>query len=334
MVQGPEGQDDPDDRVAAPAEEALSRLGDIWTLGEHLIGCGDARDRAFLAKLMGSETAAVVFADPPFNCRIAGHVGGKGAVRHREFVMGSGEMAEEEFQAFQSEWLSAASERAAPGALLYVASDWRALYSALTAGRAAGLELFNLAVWEKTPGMGSFYRSAHELFAIWRKGGAPHRNNVNLGSNGRYRSNRWNYPSAAGFGPARADLHLHPTVKPIALVADVLLDCTKRRDVVLDPFSGSGSTMMAAQRTGRRARVVELDPRYVDVAIRRYQARHGGEARLVGSGLTLNDLAARPPRPLGESGYLSPVKASAQRHAKLAPSHKRRRRSPKRGVGA
>jgi DNA modification methylase len=292
-----DGGPDPADIVSAPPETALSCLGDVWEVDDHLIACGDARDAACLANLLGDLKAAVVFADSPFNVRVNGHVGGKGAIKHPEFVMGSGEMSAEAFQAFQTAWIAQAAAVTAAGGLLYFASDWRVLQTVFVAGQTAGLELLNLAVWQKQAGMGSFYRSAHELFPVWRKTGADHRNNILLGANGRHRSNCWSYPGAAGFGPTRDALRWHPTPKPIALVMDILLDCTKRGDVVLDPFSGSGTTLIAAQRTGRRARVLDLDPRYVDVALRRYEEIFGHAARLRGSGFTLADLAGGAVRP-------------------------------------
>ncbi len=285
---------DPADAILPNAPtKPQSQVGDVWALGEHLLGCGDARDAGFLASLMNEEEAEVVVTDPPFNVPVNGHVGGKGAVKHSEFVMGSGEMTPEIFEAFQAEWVERASACLMPGALLYIASDWRALATVFAAGRRASLELINLAVWSKpVPAMGSFYRSAHELFPVFRKSGKTHRNNIRLGAYGRNRSNCWTYPGAAGFGAGREALHLHPTPKPIALFADILLDCTSRGGLVLDPFSGSGTTLIAAQRTGRRARVADLDPRYVDVAIERFQTVFGIEARLLGQGLTLADLKA------------------------------------------
>lgn len=282
---------DPDDVVAEPPEAPLSRTGDVWEVDGHQIACGDARDAACLANLLGDQRATCVFADGPYNCPIDGHVGGKGAIKHPEFLMGSGELSEDEFQGFQTDWISAAADVTTAGGLLYFASDWRALETVFIAGRAAGLELLNLAVWQKQAGLGSFYRSAHELFPIWRKPGAGHRNNIRLGANGRHRSNCWSYPGAAGFGSTRDALRWHPTPKPVALVMDILLDCTQRGDLILDPFSGSGTTLIAAQRTGRRARVLDLDPRYVDVALHRYREIFGHEARLRGSGLSLDDLA-------------------------------------------
>ena len=289
--------EDPADISPEPPAEPQSRPGDIWEIDGHRLGCGDARDADFLHQLLGADRPSCVFADPPFNRKVIGDLGGKGRIKHPEFVMASGEMSEATFQQFQIDWLVQAVAVAQPGALIYVASDWRALHATLTAAQAAGLEQINFCTWELTsPRLGSFYRSACEYFPVWRKPGGKSRNNVMLGRSGRHRSNCWHYPGANSFGAGRATLHLHPTVKPLALVMDVLLDCTARGEVILDPFSGSGTTLLAAQRTGRKARVVELDPRYVDVAVRRYQDVFGRTPRLQGSGLTLDELASKPPR--------------------------------------
>ena len=290
--------DDPADISPEPPAEPQSRPGDIWEIDGHRLGCGDARDADFLRLLLDGEQPACVFADPPFNQPVAGHMGGKGRIKHPEFVMASGEMSDAEFQQFQIDWLMQATALAKPGALIYVASDWRALQATLMAAQTVGLEQINFCTWElASPRLGSFYRSACEYFPVWTKPGDKTRNNVMLGRFGRHRSNCWHYPGANSFGAGRATLHLHPTVKPLALVQDIILDCTARGETILDPFSGSGTTLLAAQRTGRKARVVELDPRYVDVAVRRYQGVFGRAPRLLGSGLTLDDLASIPPRP-------------------------------------
>ena len=291
-----EGEDPADIAPELPAEPQ-SRPGDIWEIDGHRLGCGDARDADFLRRLLDGEQPTCVFADPPFNRPVAQHIGGKGRIKHPEFVMASGEMSDAEFQQFQIDWLVQAVAVAQPGALIYVASDWRAPLATLAAAQTAGLEQVNFCTWElASPRLGSFYRSACEYFPVWKKPGGKSRNNVMLGRSGRHRSNCWHYPGANSFGAGRATLHLHPTVKPLALVLDILLDCTARGDAILDPFCGSGTTLLAAQRTGRKARVIELDPRYVDVAVRRYQDVFGRAPRLQGSGLTLDELASMPPR--------------------------------------
>ncbi len=317
--------DDPADIVPEAPREPASRAGDVWEIDGHRLGCGDARDAGFLQTVLSGDKAACVFADPPFNRSVA-HMGGKGRIKHPEFVLFSGKQSDAEFQQFQIDWLRQAAEVAQPGALIYVASDWRALSATLNAAEAVGLEQINFCTWELTaPRLGSFYRSACEYFPVWRKPGGKSRNNVMMGRNGRHRSNCWHYPGANTFGAGRATLHLHPTVKPLALVMDVILDCTARDEVILDPFSGSGTTLLAAQRTGRKARVIELDPRYVDVAVRRYQDVFGRAPRLQGSGMTLDELSGMPPRP-----GLPPKSQTNQQAEEHDPQHAGSRARPRR----
>jgi len=263
-----------EDEAPAPCVSAppVTQVGDVWQLGPHRLVCGDARDPAAYQALLGDERAAAVICDPPYNVKIAGHVSGLGAIQHREFPMASGEMTPSEFAAFLTLICQHLAAFSRSGALHYLFMDWRHLAELLTAGAAVYTEFKNLCVWAKTnAGMGALYRSQHELILVFKHGTAPHRNNVALGKYGRYRSNVWTYPGVNTFRTGRdADLASHPTVKPVALIADAILDCTKRRDIVLDAFGGSGTTLIAAQRTGRRARVLELDPLYVDVTLRRF----------------------------------------------------------------
>jgi DNA modification methylase len=251
----------------------VSQPGDLWQLGGHLLLCGDARETANLDRLLGDEQAAMAFLDPPYNVKIASVVG-RGRTRHGEFAMASGEMSRQEFVEFLAETLGNTAVYSRAGALHYVCIDWRHLGELLKAGQQTYGEMVNLAVWVKSnPGQGSLYRSQHELVAIFRVGEAPHLNNVRLGRHGRSRSNVWHYAGVNCFRAGRMDeLRAHPTVKPIALVADAMKDCTRRQDVVLDTFCGSGTTILAAERVGRRAYGLELEPKYVDVAIRRWQA--------------------------------------------------------------
>ena len=278
-----EGAKDDADVFDMEIGPAVSRAGDLWHLNGHRLFCGNALDRDCYAAILGGDKAAVVFTDPPYNVKINGHAGGKGSVQHREFAMASGEMSEAEFTAFLSKTLENLATWTAKGALIYVCMDWRHMDELRAAGRANGLDLINLCVWAKTNGgMGSLYRSRHELVFVFRSGAERHLNNVQLGRFGRNRTNVWNYPGANSFtkaGGKRAS-GLHPTVKPIALVADALLDSTKRDDVVLDPYLGSGTTVLAAERTGRRASAIEIDPLYVDTAIRRWERMTGERARL------------------------------------------------------
>jgi DNA modification methylase len=257
----------------------VSQFGDLWILGGHRLLCGDARDTASIARLMRKEKADVVFLDPPYNVSIRGIVG-RGRTKHAEFKMASGEMSSEQFRTFLQEALGAVKAASAPGALHYVCMDWAHVEDLLAAGRTVYDALINIAVWVKSnAGQGSFYRSQHELVCVFRAGKEQHRNNVELGKHGRSRSNVWHYAGVNSFRPNRMqDLRSHPTVKPTGLVADILKDCTGRRDIVLDTFAGSGTTLLAAERVGRVARCIEIEPKYVDVAIRRWEAYTGKDA--------------------------------------------------------
>jgi DNA modification methylase len=283
-------------------ELAISKLGDIWQLGPHQILCGDARDQDAYTQLLSGVGAQAVITDPPFNVPIKGHAGGKGKIQHSEFVMASGEMSSEEFTVFLTDSLRLSASALMDGGLLYSFIDWRHLREILAAIDALGLTLINLVVWAKSNGgMGSFYRSRHELIFVLKKGSAPHRNNVELGRHGRNRTNVWEYPGVNSLDPKRrADLELHPTVKPAEMIADAILDCTAQGDIVLDPFLGSGTTLIAAEKTGRSCYAMELDPRYVDVAVRRWQAFTGSQAHHAETGLSFAKMTElrRSPVPL------------------------------------
>lgn len=261
---------------------AISAIGDVWQLGRHRIVCGSALDPAAYETLLGTSRAAMVFTDPPYNVPITGHVSGNGGIQHREFAMASGEMSQAAFTDFLGQSLAAMKRVSASGALLYVCMDWRHLRELSAAGDAQQLELKNLAVWDKgCGGMGSLYRSQHELVFVFKSGTAAHTNNVQLGRFGRNRSNVWSYPGVNSFARQTGEgnlLALHPTVKPLALVADAILDASERGDIVLDPFLGSGTTVIAAEKTGRIGMGIELDPRYVDTAVRRWQRLTGQQA--------------------------------------------------------
>ena len=279
------------DDVSLPPARATSQIGDLWLLGSHRLLCGDATNPEALKILMSGQEARVVFSDPPYNCKVQGHVTGSG--HHGEFVSASGEMSEEEFTDFLTATLARFHDALVPGGLAYVCMDFRNMRNVLDAARKNEFELLNLIVWSKRPGMGSFYRSAHELIFLLAKGGAPHSNRVQLGKHGRNRSNVWDYPGVNGFGAEKQrDREMHPTVKPLALVSDALLDCTARGDLVLDLFSGSGTTIIAAEKTGRRAAVMDLDPRYVDTSLVRWQDYSGKEARLASTGQTWREVRA------------------------------------------
>jgi DNA modification methylase len=257
--------------------------------------CGSALDALAFTALMGQEHAAMVFTDPPYNVPIAGHASGLGAIHHRPFPMASGEMDTAEFTAFLAQACRNLAASSAAGSLHFICMDWRHLDELLAAGAEAYGELKNLCVWVKdNAGMGSLYRSQHELVLVFKQRGGAHRNNVQLGQFGRNRSNVWNYPGANSFARCGNEgnlLGLHPTVKPVALVADAILDCTERGDIVLDAFLGSGTTVIAAERTGRLCYGAELDPVFVDTAIRRWQVLTGGKARHAASGRLFDDLA-------------------------------------------
>ena len=235
----------------------------------------------------------MVFTDPPYNVPIDGHVSGLGSVKHREFAMASGEMSETEFTKFLTDVLGNLAKFSADGAIHYVCMDWAHLRELLNAGHAVYDELKNICVWAKTNGgMGSLYRSQHEMVAVFKSGTAPHINNVELGRHGRYRTNVWTYAGMNTFGAERDEaLAMHPTVKPVALVEDAVLDCSDRNGVVVDAFLGSGTTLIAAESAGRRCFGLELDPEYVDLIIRRWQKMTGESAVHAESGLSFDVLA-------------------------------------------
>jgi DNA modification methylase len=291
-----DGKRDPaDDFEVTETLEAVTQPGDLWQLGRHRIICGNSIEEDSFSKLLGNKRASVVFVDPPYNVEIDGNVTGNGAVRHREFPMASGEMSELEFISFLTSSLRLLARYSASGSIHFVCMDWRHIGELLTAGRQVYESLLNVCIWVKNNGgMGSFYRSRHELVFVFRNGKAQHRNNVQLGRYGRNRTNVWDYPSVTSLSKISDEgnlLALHPTVKPVALVADALLDCSARGDVVLDAFLGSGSTLIAAERTGRCCYGIELDPIYVDTAIKRWQRYTGDHAVHAVSGIRFDDIA-------------------------------------------
>lgn len=271
-----DNEDPDDDQIPAVPAEPRTKLGDIWVLGDHRIGCGDSRDADFLQEIVGKGVRIdAAFLDPPYNVRINGHANAKG--RHREFAMASGEMSEEAFRTFLADTLGAAAKVSRSGAVHFVCMDWRHMDDVSVVGRSVYGELLNLCVWNKSnAGMGSLYRSKHELVFIYRVGSEPHFNAVELGRHGRNRTNVWDYASVNSLaGSRREDLALHPTVKPTALVADAIQDVTRRGELVLDTFLGSGTTLIAAERCGRKFRGIDIDPAYVDVAIERWVTMTG-----------------------------------------------------------
>ena len=273
---------DPDDEVIPSVPETpRTRPGDIWILGDHRVGCGDGRELAFLSAVIGDgERIDAAFLDPPYNVRISGHANTRG--RHREFAMASGEMATDAFRAFLAESLGACATVSRNGAIHFVCMDWRHMEDLASVGNAVYGSLLNLCIWNKSnAGMGSLYRSKHELVFVFKVGTAPHFNAVELGRHGRNRTNVWDYTSVNSLvGSRQEDLTLHPTVKPTALVADAIQDVTRRGELVLDTFLGSGTTLIAAERTERRFRGLDIDPAYVDVAVDRWSAMTGQAPRL------------------------------------------------------
>ena len=256
---------------------AVTRPGDLWKIGQHRLFCGDATADASYTSLLGGVKASLIFTDPPFNLKIRGHVSGLGKAQHREFAMASGEMTSDEFRGFLENVFGHMAAHSADGSIHFIVRDWRHMAETLAAGESVYSEFKNLCVWVKSNGgMGTFFRSRHELVFAFKNGTAAHINNFELGQTGRYRTNVWEYAGVNSFGRDRdAALAMHPTVKPVALVADAIRDCSKRRQIVLDPFAGSGTTLIAAEKTGRRAYILELDPLYCDTIIRRWQAFTG-----------------------------------------------------------
>ena len=268
---------------------AVTQLGDLWLLGEHRLYCGNAQEAQSFELLMNAQSAGMVITDPPYNVKVQGHVGGKGKIKHQEFAMASGEMSSVEFTQFLKTTFDLLATHSLRGSVHTIFMDWRHLPEIIEAGQAVYSALLNMCVWVKNQaGMGSLYRSQHELALIYKNGTTSHQNNVQLGRFGRYRTNVWNYGGIQTMrhGEEGDLLAMHPTVKPTQMIADAILDCSKRNDIILDPFLGSGTTLLACERVGRRCYGMELAPSYVDTAIRRWQMMTGEEAVHAITGLT------------------------------------------------
>jgi DNA modification methylase len=252
--------------------DAVCKPGDLWIMGEHRLFNGDALDPVSYRVLLGRERAAMVFTDPPYNLQIPDVVSGLGKVRHENFAVACGEMSREEFRDFLLAAIRCMVDVTNDGSIHYICMDWRQIELLISAGREVYSELKAICVWDKqSAGMGSLYRNRHELVAVFKVGSAPHTNHVQLGANGRNRTTIWSYPGMAGFGRGRAEkLSWHPTVKNTEMVADAILDCSDPGSIILDPFAGSGTLALAAQRSRRRAALIELDPHYCDVILRRF----------------------------------------------------------------
>jgi DNA modification methylase len=288
-----DSEQDAADTAPRIAQVAVSRRADFWLLGRHRLICGDAGTEADFRTLMGGEQADMVFADGPYNVCIAKTVS-RGKIKHREFSSGSGEMTPAQFTAFNLQWMTLAARYSKNGSIHYACMDWRHLGEMLAAGEGVYSELKNIVVWAKTnAGQGSLYRSQHELIFVFKNGEEPHQNNIELGRHGRNRSNVWTYAGVNTFRKGRLEeLTAHPTAKPVALVADAMRDCSRRGDIILDPFMGSGTTILAAERIGRRGYGLEIDPLYVDVAIRRWQDFTRRDAILKSTGKTFDEVTA------------------------------------------
>jgi len=298
------------DSVPEPAPgPAVTRPGDLWGIGRHRLICGDAMEPEIYDRLLDGAQAQMIFTDPPYNVPIHGHVCGQGAVRHRDFAMAAGEMTEPEFTSFLAGAFENLARHSSDGAIHFVCMDWRHMYELLTAARGIYSELVNLCFWAKTNGgMGSFYRSQHELVFVFKVGTGPHINNIELGRHGRHRTNVWTYPGLNSFSKNRnSELALHPTVKPVALVRDAILDASKRGGIILDAFAGSGTTLIAAEKAGRRGFGIELDPHYCDVIVQRTVAASGHGALLGATGQSFTEIArerageSQAPAPGGKS---------------------------------
>lgn len=289
------GKNDPADVLPDyGAKRQVTRTGDVWVLNRHRVCCGDARDDATYSVLMQRQRATAVFSDPPYNDRIDGYVGGFGKIHHAEFPMASGEMSEAEFTTFLTVVLMLLARYSSDGALQFICMDWRHSPELLAASRQAYTEFKNLCIWVKdVAGQGSLYRSQHELVFVFKSGKGAHRNNIQLGQFGRYRTNIWQYRRVNSLARTTDESNLpalHPTVKPVELVADAILDCTARGDVVLDAFLGSGTTVIAAERTGRVCHGIELEPRYIDTIVRRWQSFTGESAIQESTGRSFNEI--------------------------------------------
>ena len=273
-------------------DQLVSKLGDLWLLGEHRLYCGDSLKEESYSALMQGELAQMVITDPPYNVAINGHVCGSGAVKHKEFAMASGEMTQGEFTTFLNTAFLRIHERTEEGAIVYGFMDWRHTQEIQSGAAPYFGPPRQLCVWVKdNAGMGTFYRSQHELVFVFKKGDKPHINNFELGQHGRYRTNVWNYPGVNTFkGGGYKLLALHPTVKPVGMIADAIRDCSHRKGIILDPFAGSGTILIAAERTGRYARAIEFDPQYIDVGVLRWQRITGKQAVLHSTGQTWDEV--------------------------------------------
>lgn len=280
IIQDNEPRDKEEPPVPPINENAISTIGDLWILGDHRLLCGDALQADSYKTLLEEQEAGMIFTDPPYNVPVNGHICGNGSIKHREFPMATGEMSAEEFTDFLKNVLQNLKTFSRDGSIHYICMDWRHISELMSSGNSIYTGFKNLCVWNKNNGgMGSLYRSKHELVFVFKKGSSPHINNIELGKHGRYRTNVWDYAGVNTMKSERmSELAMHPTVKPVAMVEDAILDCSNRGDIILDCFGGSGSTLLAADNSGRRGFLMELDPLYVDVIIKRWQECTGNKA--------------------------------------------------------
>jgi DNA modification methylase len=287
--------DPADDHLPDVDVPARCKPGDLWQLGSHRLICGDSLDPQTISRLMVGEQARMVFTDPPYNVPIEGHVGNSGKIKHREFAMASGEMSQGEFTTFLQKAFTNMADNSLDGSIHYICMDWRHMQEVMDAGNKIYDEVKNLIVWVKdNGGMGTFYRSRHEMVFAFKKGGAPHINTFELGQHGRYRTNVWEYKGVNTMRAGRMEeLALHPTVKPVQMIADAIKDVSGRGDIVLDLFGGSGSTLIAAHKTGRRGFLCELDSIYCDRIITRWEAFAHDEAVKIEGAIIENVIAQK-----------------------------------------
>ena len=294
LIEAHQHENDTDDILPQiePNTPIVSQPDDLWLIGEHRLLCGDATRSSNFKKLMNGKQAQLIFTDPPYNVPIDGHVCGSGTIKHREFEMASGEMTSTEFDTFLTSVMKNLATYSTNGSIHYICMDWRHISEVLIAGNKIYTDFKNLCIWNKTNGgMGSLYRSKHELVFVFKSGTKPHINNVELGKFGRYRTNVWDYEGVNTLDAnRREELALHPTVKPVAMVADAIQDCSNRKHIVLDCFSGSGTTLLAAEKTGRYGYGMELDPHYVDITLMRLKETFGLDAIHEETGLDFDTL--------------------------------------------
>lgn len=250
--------------------DPVTKPGDYYELNSHRLLCADSTDMHAVERIMSGQLAQMVFTDPPYNVKVK-DIGGLGKIKHEEFKMASGEMNKSRFTRFLEDVIMNLMKFSKTGSIHYICMDWKHVHELSTAGKLYQ-EFKQLIIWVKdNGGMGTFYRSQHELIFVYKNGRGKHINNFELGQTGRYRTNVWQYAGMNSVGnKERDELEEHPTVKPVKLVADALLDCSNKKGIILDLFLGSGTTIIASEQTGRVCYGIEMDEKYCDTIIRRY----------------------------------------------------------------